>query len=135
MWTYEQKTGWLSDAHGRRIAQGYSGMGIGKNNPEMQSVHDAGPIPQGAHAISNPADTLTHGPYVLPLTPDPGNEMFGRKGFLIHGDSVIQPGTASEGCIILPRFARERIWESDDHLIQVAAEANLSMVTDPDIGT
>jgi hypothetical protein len=35
--------------------------------------------------------------------------MCGRDNFLIHGDSIAAPGTASHGCIILNRLARERI--------------------------
>jgi hypothetical protein len=45
--------------------------------------------------------------------------MFGRTGFLIHGDAVHAPGTASEGCVILSRTTREQIWESHDHVLQV----------------
>ena len=112
----------MSFGTGGLLAIGYSGApGIGKNNPVQQDVEDVGPIPQGLYRIQAPVDTVTHGPYVLPLTPDPANEMFGRAGFLIHGDSVVDPGTASKGCIILPRFARQRIWESPDHVLTVVA--------------
>lgn len=112
-WAYSQASGKL--AHdGADVAFGYSGAGDGKNNPAMQDAHNVGPIPQGAYTINEPKDTVTHGPYVLPLTPDAENEMFGRAGFLIHGDSVVHPGTASEGCIIVPRAVREQIWASGD---------------------
>ena len=118
MWTYEQATGrMLQD--GNRVAIGYSGAGDGKNNPAMQDVHNVGPIPVGNYEIGEPSDTKTHGPYVLHLTPDPANEMYGRSGFLIHGDSVVAPGTASEGCIILGRAIREKIWTSEDHALEV----------------
>jgi len=69
-------------------------------------------------------DTVTHGPYVLPLTPSLNNQMFGRSGFLIHGDSVVNPGTASEGCIILPRAVRQQIWGAGDHVLQVALSSS-----------
>jgi hypothetical protein len=118
MWTYVQKTGWLSKS-GKSLYQGYSGHEEGKNNPQMEDVHDKGPLPTGKYSIGRPIDTATHGPYVLPLTPDPNNIMFGRSGFLIHGDSVHNPGTASLGCIILPRPARELIYQSGDHDIEV----------------
>ena len=120
MWTYQQSTGRLirDDAV---IATGYSGLDAGKNNPEMQEVHDVGPLPQGLYAIGRPVDTAAHGPFVLPLTPDPGNTMFGRTGFLIHGDSLQHPGRASNGCIILPRPIRERIAASDDGELTVVA--------------
>ena len=62
-----------------------------------------------------------HGPFVLRLTPAPTNEMFGRDGFLIHGDSIEHPGSASHGCIILPRAIREAIAKSDDDTLHVVA--------------
>ena len=120
MWIYEQSTGWLS-RDGVRLAQGYSGAGEGKNNPAKQSVHDVGPIPEGRYTIGSPVDTVTHGPYVLQLVPNEWNIMFDRSGFLMHGDSVVEPGTASKGCIIQPRSAREAVWNSGDHVLEVIA--------------
>ena len=64
-------------------------------------------------------DSKVHGPYALALMPDSMNEMFERSGFMIHGDSLVAPGTASEGCIIIPRDAREAMWESGDRHLQV----------------
>lgn len=117
-WRYSQASGWI--AHdGENVAEGYSGAGDGKNNPAMQDVPNVGPLPRGSYTIGEPSDTKTHGPYVLHLTPDPANEMFGRSGFLIHGDSVVHPGTASEGCIILPRKVREQVWDSGDRDLEV----------------
>ena len=118
---YEQVTGWMIDANETNVARGYSGSGVNKNNPDSQNLIDQGPIPQGFYTIGSPEDTETHGPYVLRLTPDPANEMFGRGGFLCHGDSVVNPGTASEGCIIMPRDARVQIWTSGDHQLQVVS--------------
>ena len=119
MWIYILKSGELLSSTGKLIATGYSGLGIAKNDPEAQHVPNMGPIPVGRYAIEAPKDTQRHGPYALPLTPYPDNEMFGRSLFLIHGDNVHTPGTASEGCIILPRAAREAIWQSGDHGIEV----------------
>lgn len=118
MWTYEQRSGSMSQ-DGEPVAVGYSGAGEGKNNPDMQSVPNVGPIPVGLYSIDAPVDTVTHGPFVLRLEPFPANQMFGRAGFLIHGDSVVHPGTASEGCIILGRATREQIWNSGDHQLEV----------------
>lgn len=120
MWTYTQLTGWLSKS-GKNLYRGYSGRDKGKNNPQMEDVKDTGPIPTGTYKIGFPMNTTTHGPYVLPLTPDPKNIMFDRAGFLIHGDSIKEPGTASHGCIILPRGARELIYQSGDHEIEVVS--------------
>ncbi len=119
MWRFEQATGWLVDPSGMQLAQGYAGSLAGKNNPTLQHLHDVGPLPCGEYTIEAPVDTVTHGPYVLRLEPHADNNMFGRAGFLIHGDSVIHPGTASMGCIIMPRFARERVWESGDRKLAV----------------
>lgn len=117
-WRYEQVTGRLLH-DGARVAIGYSGAGEGKNNPAMQDVHNVGPIPKGAYTIEAPVDTKTHGPYVLHLVPAPENEMFGRSAFMIHGDSVVHPGTASEGCMIFSRTVREQIWTSGDTALEV----------------
>ena len=119
-WNYYQASGKLSH-NGMDVAIGYSGAGAGKNNPDDQAIHNVGPIPRGSYTINAPQDTVTHGPYVLPLTPDTSNEMFGRTGFLMHGDSVIRPGTASEGCIIMPRNIRQQVWSSGDTRLTVSA--------------
>ena len=124
MWSYVQKTGQLLH-DGEFIATGYSGYDDpetgqrGKNDPDLENVPDVGPIPAGSYLIGNPVDTLTHGPFVLPLTPDPANQMFGRSGFLIHGDSVVEPGTASRGCIIMARPVRNQIAASRDGMLRV----------------
>jgi len=118
-WTYEIVTGTLYDPSGNAVGAGYSGAPGHKNDATAQSLHDLGPIPVGCYVVEEPKDTETHGPYVLPLDPDPGNQMFGRAGFLIHGDSVAHPGTASKGCIILSRATRELVGQSADNLLDV----------------
>jgi hypothetical protein len=124
MWTYVQKSGELL-RDGLHFALGYSGFDDpgtgqrGKNNPELARAEEVGPIPVGKYLIGAPHDTLTHGPFVLPLNPDPGNEMFGRSAFLIHGDSVVEPGTASRGCIIMSLAVRKQVAASGDRVLQV----------------
>jgi len=121
MWTYEQSSGKLSK-DGILIASCYSGCGEGKNNPSADATPDVGPIPQGQWKIEGPPqDTESHGPYVLHLSPAPDTITFGRSGFLIHGDSVQHPGTASKGCIIADRATRARIWQSGDTNLTVVA--------------
>lgn len=126
MWSFEQSSGRITKEGIGILATGYSGALDGKNNPSMQAVENRGPIPQGRYTIGPPRDTAEHGPYVLPLVPDADNEMWSRGEFLIHGDNVELPGTASEGCIVLPRFARERIWQSGDHDLQVVEELEMT---------
>jgi Protein of unknown function (DUF2778) len=118
-WTYAQKSGDLQH-DGESIATGYSGIGAGKNNPALQDVPNVGPIPQGDWMIAGPpVNTADHGPYVLKLNPVDGTETFGRSGFLMHGDSKEHPGSASHGCIILPRAVREQVWISGDRELEV----------------
>lgn len=122
MWTYAQKTGELL-LNGKHIANGYSGFDSGKNNPDMQAVPNAGPIPQGGWTIVGPpVNTADHGPFVLRLQPADGTVTFGRAGFLMHGDSIGNPGCASHGCIIMPRNIREQVWQSGDTSLEVVAE-------------
>lgn len=101
--------------------EGYSGHGAGVNNPLMQAERDLGPIPRGFYDISGPFDHPTRGDFVMRLTPRPGDEMFRRSGFLMHGDLKSAPGKhlASLGCIIMPRDVRERVAESGDKLLEV----------------
>lgn len=109
MFKYHQRTGafYQDDKY---LGTGYSGTGEGKNNPSMQSVKGIGPIPRGMYKIGKPYRS-TKGPCTMQLTPEPGNVMFGRASFLIHGDRIKEPGTASQGCIILSRGLREFIAE------------------------
>lgn len=117
-WVYSQKNGTLR--HGDKvIATGYSGAPECKNDGDSQHVHNKGPIPRGLYLIGDPHDSPLRGPHVLPLTPDPANHMFGRDAFLIHGDSVADPGTASEGCIILNRPTRDLLAQSEDKELEV----------------
>jgi hypothetical protein len=121
-WTYVQNTGELQQ-DGHHVASGYSGFGDGKNNPRMENVANVGPIPHGKWTIGGPpTDSHDHGPYVLRLVPCPDTEMFGRSGFLIHGDSKESPGCASRGCVIFSRPVREQVWNSGDRDLNVVPE-------------
>jgi hypothetical protein len=122
MWTYKQQSGELWHGDPEPAAVGYSGAGEGKNNPAMQVVHAIGPIPQGEWLIQGPpVDSRLHGPFVMRLIPIIPSAALGRAGFLIHGDSKEHPGMASEGCIIMPRNVRERVWNSGDRELLVVA--------------
>jgi len=109
---YAQATGNLfikSNGRYDLLATGYSGSEAegGKNDPSKQCEKDVGPIPRGSYKIGPPGPGPS--PFSLPLTPDPSNEMCGRSGFYIHGDSISHPGNASTGCIILNKASREDI--------------------------
>lgn len=118
-WRYQQSTGklWQDEMF---VGIGYSGHGVGKNNP-ADHERGEGPIPVGGYTIGEPHDTQTHGPFVMPLIPDPENEMWGRSGFLMHGDSIKLPGEASHGCVIMSRAIREQVWMSGDRRLEVFA--------------
>jgi hypothetical protein len=124
MLTYSQTSGELRSAIGELLGTGYSGHGAGVNNPAMQSVHNTGPLPQGTYMINPPVNTAKHGPFVMWLTPDPANHMFGRSGFGIHADEIANPGKhlASTGCIVMSKQARVAIWtaaQADGHQLRV----------------
>ncbi|HIE40528.1 MAG TPA: DUF2778 domain-containing protein [Thiomicrorhabdus sp.] len=109
-WEYSQSTGVLKFNH-TKVATGYAGYGSAKNKSAMQHMKNVGPIPRGEYEIKAPRTSARTGPYVLPLLPV-GHNALGRTHFQIHGDSRLNPGTASNGCIIMPRAIREKIWHS-----------------------
>ncbi len=123
-WIWDQSAGRLS-LNGDVVSRGYSGKGRGKNNPALQNVVGVGPLPRGRYRIGAPRTSQRTGPYAMDLFPidatpsDTRHDATGRSAFQIHGDSVRNPGTASSGCIILPRVIRERIWKSGVHVIEV----------------
>ncbi len=119
MWSYIQANGHMLEPNGILLAIGYAGRGEGKNNPSLQAAHDLGPLPTGTYLISPPADDAQVGEYAMRLIPSPTNQMYLRSGFFIHGDNPAHPGQSSDGCIVLPREAREAIWQSGDHSLQV----------------
>ncbi|MET1536748.1 tlde1 domain-containing protein [Burkholderia sola] len=118
-WQYSQSTGQLTQGAGPAVGRGYSGRGAGQNNPQMQNRVGMGPIPTGSYSIGAPFHHHHAGDYTMRLTPNAGTDTQHRSGFMIHGDSVAHPGQASDGCIILDRRARERIWSSGDRQINV----------------
>lgn len=119
-WTYSQKSGQLS-LNGQPFAVGYSGIGDGLNNPALQNKQRIGPLPQGNYTIGPAFDHPEKGPIVMRVRPKPGNQMFGRSGFLIHGDNKALNHTASNGCIILGKPIRTKIAASPDRDLTVTA--------------
>ena len=103
-WLYVQSTGQLFRPDGSFCADGYSGRGADLDNPVAENVKNEGPIPVGIYALGTVDQEK--GPFTIHLKPDPGNQMFGRSGFLVHGDNKEVNHTASEGCVIMPRLAR-----------------------------
>jgi hypothetical protein len=125
MWRYEQETGKLFHVLGGEsiyVATGYSGGNKGRNpegvnNAADESIPDIGPIPVGTYRIGTPIGSPT--PVAMPLLAFPSNEMFGRSGFMMHGDSIEGPGCASEGCIIMSRAVRQAVADSAEVVLEV----------------
>jgi hypothetical protein len=94
LWTYSQSTGNIYDNNGNLVGNGYSGNGAGLNNPNMQSVPNTGPIPQGQYDIG-PGHYSPHtGPNTMNLTPMPGSNTYGRDLFRMHGGDRPERGGA-----------------------------------------
>jgi len=110
-WTWDQSAGSLA-WEGKVIAFGYAGKGKGKNNPDMQDVRKTGPIPRGLWRMTDVKNSPNTGPFTIVLVPEKGTDARGRSEFRVHGDN--KTGTASEGCIILGRPVRDRLWANRD---------------------
>jgi hypothetical protein len=84
----------------------------------MQDVGSVGPLPTGRYTIGGQQNNVTGSGHTLAssmrLTPAPTNDMYGRAGFLIHGDNSRRNQTASEGCMIFDRDVRDQIGNSGD---------------------
>lgn len=116
MWWYSQSQGTISH-NGQAAGQGYSGNGVACNRPEFEHQRFVGPIPRGMYRIGH-ALTTSKGKCTMALSPV-GHNARGRTNFLIHGDSRDCPGSASEGCIVLPLDIRKRIADSGDISLMV----------------
>src|SRR5579859_5974501 len=93
--------------YGTLLGKGYSGRNEGRNNPELQAVHNVGPLPRGPYTIGPAELHPVLGPVAMPLTPEDGNQMFGRGDFWIHGDNATHD--ASHGCIVIDRDVRQHV--------------------------
>ena len=106
-WLYSQSSGQLTDPTGQPLARCYSGTGLGRNNPAMESVKGIGPIPKGRYTISKAYNHMTLGRCVMNLDALPGAETFGRGDFRIHGNN--QANDASHGCVVADKPYRQAV--------------------------
>ncbi|AXF76794.1 DUF2778 domain-containing protein [Erwinia tracheiphila] len=97
-----------------RFTANYAGARGFYNDPDFECEKNKGPLPRGRYRIEPPRDSDRTGRYTLPLTPNSANNMCNRVAFAIHGDSIRDPGGASQGCIILKLKFREALWDSGD---------------------
>lgn len=116
MWTYRSSDGELKH-NSEFVGTGYSGTGEGRDNPDMESVENVGPIPRGVYTIGDARLSETLGPIVMDLAPAPDTNTFGRFLFRIHGDNARHD--ASHGCIILGPLIRRAIADSGDRELSV----------------
>jgi hypothetical protein len=120
-WTYNQSTGELR-RNGQLVGTGYAGAGTtaatGRNNPAMENVANAGPIPAGEWDIGTAFNSNNTGPNVVPLTPV-GHNAHGRTAFQIHGNNAAN--NASQGCIVMGPTIRQQVIDSGDTILRVVA--------------
>jgi hypothetical protein len=124
MWTFQNGTGKLISPSQTLIETGYTGGNCGLNpeginNPVYQYTPKIGPLPVGWYTFGDPVEGTHLGPFAIPLTPDPTNDMRGRGGFYCHADTIGRPRCASEGCIIMSKATRHLIVQSGDNRLQV----------------
>lgn len=109
---YDQTSGcmYVADNEDARalLCRGYSGYGVHRNEPKSEALRSLGPIPRGMWTVVFKGHHPRLGPCVFALKPV-GHKAHGRTEFFIHGDNSRADGTASTGCIIAPRPAREAI--------------------------
>jgi RHS repeat-associated protein len=135
-WTYNQSTGWITaqlspDVYGPPVGfQGYSGNGVGFNNPGAQYVPDVGPIPEG-YWVVGPLTTFTGASLNthpgFPLIPLPWTKTSipllkrDRNSFYVHSDFG-NPTDSSHGCIVFPPSQWEHIVKPGDVILVIGAE-------------
>lgn len=102
---------WLVSENGDKtvLGRGYSGHPPYVNDPTAEALVARGPIPRGSYRVLRAFAHVRLGPVSMFLEPIRDTDMRGRSGFFIHGDNEYGNQTASHGCIILPRKAREAI--------------------------
>lgn len=110
MWIYVIARGELwhrtPDGTTELVGTGYSGRGVGLNNPLRVSESNVGPLPPGWYTVGTSYHSRRTGPLTFPLIPDDESLMFGRSDMCIHGNSSVDRDgngkldDASRGCCI-----------------------------------
>ncbi|WP_313084043.1 tlde1 domain-containing protein [Atlantibacter sp.] len=97
----------------------YSGRPGYKDDSANECIVSKGPIPRGTYTIGEAFYHHKTKAYTMRLTPFIENQMCGRDGFMIHGNSAAHPWDASDGCIILDYQSRKTINSSTDKILVV----------------
>lgn len=119
-WVYDVRKKTFTHNGVYQFSARYAGAPGYKDNPDYECLINKGPLPRGKYRIVGiPFTHEIAGAYTLRLEPYAENNMCGRAGFLIHGDSRKNPGAASNGCIILAPRYRQQIYDSEDREVIV----------------
>jgi hypothetical protein len=97
----------------------YSGRPGFWNDSTNECVKGKGPLPRGTYTIGRAFSHYKTKVYTMRLIPFIENQMCGRDGFMIHGNSTAHPRDASDGCIILNISGRKEIADSSDRILVV----------------
>ena len=95
------------------VGYGYSGAVMALNDIHKSNIEMVGPLPAGTYVIENVYDDSRRGNHTCVLRPHPDNKMYGRSGFLIHGDTLSESHNASDGCIITTFAVRSMFMAQD----------------------
>ena len=95
------------------VGYGYSGHQDALNDIHKQNLQGVGPLPAGTYIITAIRDDPERGKHTCELLPQTTNKMYGRSGFLIHGDTDAEAHNASDGCIIAPFLIRSMFMVQD----------------------
>ena len=96
-----------TDYSAELIGYGYSGQPTFLNDIHKENLQNIGPLPAGMYTITDVYDDPKRGDHTCTLTPMPGTKLYGRSGFLIHGDTATESHDASDGCIVAPLWMRQ----------------------------
>lgn len=111
--TYDQKTGQIT-LRNTPVGIGYSGHGVGLDNPDLETMANVGPIPRGEWRIMRWDDVHgDKGPIVAVLAPM-HHDAHGRSAFLIHGPHANDKQDSSHGCIVAAKPIREALRASGE---------------------
>lgn len=114
-WIYEVKSKSFYLNEKFKFKARYAGAPGYKDDTKYECVQNKGPLPRGKYRIvGKPFRHHKAGRFTLRLEPYASNNMCGRGGFLIHGDSTEHIGEASNGCIVANPGDRMAIWDSMD---------------------
>lgn len=121
-WTWKQSAGELW-RDGKLVAKGYSGAPGHVNATKSEGLRNKGPIPRGLWRMASVFPKHEKLGTVAISLRAVGHDAMGRSDFMIHGESILRRGTASEGCIILDYATRvtlsNGVGRSGEDLIEV----------------